>query len=432
MSNIRVAVRVRPLSNKEQEDGSQEIVQVNENVVRIENIKVRGVPEFGDTARARARDFTFDHVYDSVQGNAPCASQAQASNPLGPWAEAGNHLEVFGDRKQVPRSCDCVSCPTQHHRTFQPEVCQAIYDVYEDEMWATPQTEDEWRPVAEGFGDRWNFPHCCGAIDGKHVAIKKPPKSGSLYYNYKGFFSIVMLAVVDSNYKFIWVDVGSPGSCSDADIFNRSRLEPGLREGTIGLPQPDSLPNDDRDTPYNMVGDDAFPLRQYMLKPYPHRHLARDERIFNYRCSRARRVVENAFGILANRFISLLTTLGMRPSTVTKTVMACMTLHNLMRTRYPNIQYADLDREDEQGQFIAGAWRDQAVLEDVQAAGNEPRLTGPGKELRAYLKNYFCSPAGSVPWSSMILVHRFSTMRSAGLTPACSRTGRQALARHTQ
>ncbi|XP_052778489.1 uncharacterized protein LOC128215927 [Mya arenaria] len=75
---------------------------------------------------------------------------------------------------------------------FIPEVCQAIYNVYEDEMWATPQTEDEWRPVAEGFGDRWNFPHCCGAIDGKHVAIKKPPKSGSLYYNYEGFFSIVM------------------------------------------------------------------------------------------------------------------------------------------------------------------------------------------------------------------------------------------------
>ncbi|XP_052769649.1 kinesin-related protein 1-like isoform X1 [Mya arenaria] len=83
MSNIRVAVRVRPLSNKEQEDGSQEIVQVKENVVRIENIKVRGVPEFGDTARARARDFTFDHVYDSVRGNAPCASQAQVFNDLG-------------------------------------------------------------------------------------------------------------------------------------------------------------------------------------------------------------------------------------------------------------------------------------------------------------------------------------------------------------
>ncbi|WAR21006.1 hypothetical protein MAR_014980 [Mya arenaria] len=124
----------------------------------------------------------------------------------------------------------------------------------------------------------------------------------------------------------------------------------------------------------HITKNDAFPLRQYMLKPYPHRHLARDERFFNYRCSRARRVVENAFGILANRFRRLLTTLEMRPSTVTKTVMVCMTLHNLMRTRYPNIQNADLDREDEQGQFIAGAWRDQAVLEDVQAAGNGPYI----------------------------------------------------------
>ncbi|WAR25316.1 hypothetical protein MAR_011020 [Mya arenaria] len=189
------------------------------------------------------------------------------------------------------------------------------------------------------------------------------------------------------------------------ELLNRvgPRITKSLREGTIGLPQPDSLPNDDRDTPYYMVGDDAFPLRQYMLKPYPHRHLARDERIFNYRCSRARRVVENAFGILANRFRCLLTTLGMRPSTVTKTVMACMTLHNPMRTRYANIQNADLDREDEQGQFIAGAWRDQAVLEDVQAAGNGLRLTGPGKELRAYLKNYFCSPAGSLPWQDVAI-----------------------------
>ncbi|WAR29100.1 hypothetical protein MAR_002668, partial [Mya arenaria] len=80
---------------------------------------------------------------------------------------------------------------------------------------------------------------------------------------------------------------------------------------------------------------------ELLNRPYPHRHLARDERIFNYRCSRARRVVENAFGILANRFRCLLTTLGMRPSTVTKTVMACMTLHNRMRTRYPNIQNAN-------------------------------------------------------------------------------------------
>ena len=58
----------------------------------------------------------------------------------------------------------------------------------------------------------------------------------------------------------------------------------------------------------------------------------------------------------------------------------------------------DLDREDEQGQLIPGAWRDNAVIEDVQQAGRGPRTTAAGKELRAYLKNYFNSEAGSVPW----------------------------------
>jgi len=89
----------------------------------------------------------------------------------------------------------------------------------------------------------------------------------TIYYNYKGFLSIVVLAVIDSNYKFIWMDVGSPGSCFNAGIFNRSRLEPGLRKGTIGLPQPNSLPYDDRDTPYYMVGDDASPFGNTCLSP---------------------------------------------------------------------------------------------------------------------------------------------------------------------
>ena len=71
-----------------------------------------------------------------------------------------------------------------------------------------PTTPIQWRPIAEGFMRRWNFPHTLVAIDGKHVAIKKPPRSGTLYYNYKGFFSVILLAMVDHDYKFIWCDVG--------------------------------------------------------------------------------------------------------------------------------------------------------------------------------------------------------------------------------
>ena len=144
-------------------------------------------------------------------------------------------------------------------------------------MLMIPTTPDEWRRITDKFGLRWNFHHCCGAIDGKHISIKKPAKSGSHFFNYKGFYSIVLLALVDSEYKFLWVNMGAQGSCSDAAVYNHSTLEPRLRNGTLGLPDPESLPRDDKDTGYFIVADDAFALCSYMLKPYPHYNLNHDQ-----------------------------------------------------------------------------------------------------------------------------------------------------------
>ena len=69
---------------------------------------------------------------------------------------------------------------------------------FEDDVFVIPSTPDSWKEVADNFGKRWNFYHACGALDGKHIAIKKPKKSGSAYYNYKGFFPIVLLGLVDA------------------------------------------------------------------------------------------------------------------------------------------------------------------------------------------------------------------------------------------
>ena len=82
------------------------------------------------------------------------------------------------------------------------------------------------------------------AIDGKHIKIKKPSKSGSAFHNYKCFFSIVLPGLVDEDYRFLWVHVGAEGAASDAGIFNQSSLEPDLREGRLGLPPPDPLPKE--------------------------------------------------------------------------------------------------------------------------------------------------------------------------------------------
>ena len=144
---------------------------------------------------------------------------------------------------------------------FLPQVCQAIVDEYKDEVIACPTTPEEWQAIADEFERRWNIPHAVGALDGKHVAIRKPPQSGSLYHNYKGFFSIIILALVDADYNFIWVDVGSMGHMSDAQIFNASEVKECFEDGTINLPPPQPMTNDDRPTPYFMLADDAFALR---------------------------------------------------------------------------------------------------------------------------------------------------------------------------
>eukprot|EP00057_Strongylocentrotus_purpuratus_P022300 XP_011676774.1 PREDICTED: uncharacterized protein LOC105444342 [Strongylocentrotus purpuratus] len=133
------------------------------------------------------------------------------------------------------------------YRSLAYDFCIAIYKEYKEKMFNMPSTQDEWKAVARQFGTRWNFHHCCGAIDGKHIAIKKPNKSGSLYYNYKRFCSVVLLAIVDANYSFLWCKVGANGSSSDAGVFNESTLRGALEDNTIGFPAPDPLPGDDRD-----------------------------------------------------------------------------------------------------------------------------------------------------------------------------------------
>ncbi|MCM8858028.1 MAG: transposase family protein [Candidatus Thiodiazotropha sp.] len=283
------------------------------------------------------------------------------------------------------------------------DVCQAIIDEYAEEVIACHTTPHEWRQIAEQFGARWNFHHTVGALDGKHIAIRCPRNGGSLYYNYKGFHSIVLMALVDADYKFIWVDVGANGSASDATVFNQSELKETIENGSIGFPAADPLPQDDRPMPYFIIADDAFPLRTWLMKPFSRRNLTNQERIFNYRLSRSRRIVENAFGILGNRFGCLLTTMQQTPKAAETIVLGCCCLHNIMRIRYPAFQNAALDQEADNHQVCPGAWRDGENMHDMDNIVGGNRTTRAAKAQRLYLTHYYNSSIGAVPWQSNMI-----------------------------
>ena len=197
------------------------------------------------------------------------------------------------------------------------------------------------------------------------------------------------MAVVDAEYKFLYVDISPSESGSDAGVFSQTELKEALESWNIGLPEPDNLPNDDQPVPYFIVGDDAFGLQTWMMKPLPHRNMSMEDRIFNYRLSRARRVVENAFGLLAARFRCLLTTMPQSADRVCTITLACCVLHNLLRVRYPTAQVNVVDQENADiHEIIRGAWRDNAVnLPDMghqQSSQGNAAILGQLRELRSW------------------------------------------------
>lgn len=147
----------------------------------------------------------------------------------------------------------------------------------------------------------WNFLNCLEAIDGKHIVIDASANSGSLYFNYKKTFSIVLLALVDANYRFIAVDIGSYGKNSDGGIFTNSNLGKSLDSEKLNVLENCALPGTNNVAPYVIFGDEAFPLKRYLMRPYPGTQSIEvvEKCIFNYRLCRARRLVECAFGILS-------------------------------------------------------------------------------------------------------------------------------------
>lgn len=120
-------------------------------------------------------------------------------------------------------------------------------------------TEDIWKDTAARFEKRANFPHCLGVIDGKHIRIIKPLGTGSQYFNYKHYFSIVLLVFVDYNQKFIHVDIGSLEKDKDSTIFKNSTFWNLVQKNELNIPESCPILNTDINADYVFVYE-AFSL----------------------------------------------------------------------------------------------------------------------------------------------------------------------------
>lgn len=169
-------------------------------------------------------------------------------------------------------------------------------------------------------------------IKKKHLTLlQAPPNSGSTYFNYKKTHSINLLGISDARYCFTVVDVGAEGRQSDGGIFRNSEIGKRFESNSFKLPNSRQIETGGPALPYVLVADEAFPLSTYIMRPYSRSgKLDIKKKVFNYRLSRARRVVESAFGILVTRWRIYRRPIIAAVTNVLQFVKATLVLHNFI------------------------------------------------------------------------------------------------------
>lgn len=264
-----------------------------------------------------------------------------------------------------------------------------------------PSNAAEWDTIATKFNDMWNFPNCIGALDGKHIVMIAPPNSGSVYYNYKHTHSIVLMGIADAEYKLIYVDVGCNGRIADGGVFNKCSFAEKLENGELSLPPRKPLPNRNVPVPYVLVADDAFALRTNVMKPHGGNFLSLPKRVFNYRLSRTRRIIENVFGIMSARFRVLRSPINLDAAKTRKVTLACCVLHNFLMTKNASMYATAFDRTTSDGLLIDGDWRADTegtnMIPLEEDAEPQRYIASNIEAIRTELQEYFVGE-GELEW----------------------------------
>lgn len=173
------------------------------------------------------------------------------------------------------------------------EVCQVLVDHLWDETVSShiPKSQEDFRRKILDMEEFWQFPCCWAAIDGCHIPMKCPPgglEACKEYHNFINFYSIVLMAMADSHYRFLWGSCGFPGNSHDSVIFRSTDLWSTIQNGFI--PSIWKTVGDITIPPF-IVGGSVFLLRTCLMKPFINSVLTAEQQYFNYCLSRVQKVL---------------------------------------------------------------------------------------------------------------------------------------------
>uniref|UniRef100_A0A8C2HKI6 DDE Tnp4 domain-containing protein n=1 Tax=Cyprinus carpio TaxID=7962 RepID=A0A8C2HKI6_CYPCA len=249
------------------------------------------------------------------------------------------------------------------------EFCAAAETLLIPEQIRFPDQE-RFKEMAAYIENRWGLPQCIGAIDGSHIPIIAPQDYHCDYFNRKGWHSIILQGVVDGKGLFWNVFTGLPGSLHDARVLRLSTL---WEVASRGNHIPASTKNiAGVNVGYYILGDSAYPLQNWLLKPFIDTgRLTAEQRFYNMKISRARVVVENAFGRLKGRWRCLMKRNDCAVHLVKSMVLTCCALHNLCESH---------------GEAYESAWDPPSAAEPV--LGLAQPVEEEGRDVREALMRY--------------------------------------------
>ena len=234
------------------------------------------------------------------------------------FLSTGSDYRTIGHLFGVCKSAVCI---------VTKEVCTAIVECLLPKYVMIP-VGAALRENVEAFKTELGFPQCVGAVDGTHIPIISPQKCPADYYNRKGWHSIILQGTVDHAGRFIDIYVGWPGRVHDARVFSNSSLYHRGQSSTLFPNLKESISG--KDIPLVLIGDPAYPLLKWLMKAFPDNgRLSCEQKVFNYRLSRARVVVEHSYGRLKGRWRCLLKRLDIDVRDVSELVAACCVVHNI-------------------------------------------------------------------------------------------------------